>query len=618
MRCGYGAKPETTVVLDLPWDILRSLLELLAPQHLLALCLVNKAFRAIAEPYLYAQVEWSWEWEWKPVATPPIIPLLRTIIRRPELGSHVRALICHGASFYGPPFSGKLPPNIPVDESFIDQAKSVVGKVRVSFGDLWLQRLRSGTMDAYITLLLTQLPHLTQLHMHPSFTKESQLFGMMLRSSLVNASNQSMFPFLQRLQNIIFIHKVDHVQGTRNRIINNTSDVLPLFYLTSLEKMSASVSNPEAFVWPYDMPPDASALTSLDLSTIREGCLGHILKATTSLTSLRWKWLYDPNTQDEYNTPTINLEKIFEDISHTRSTLAELRIEAENYPALGEGDLRSLRLHGSCGPLTAFDRLKVLEAPQLFLLGFTEHRTEQLANVLPRNIQHLAISDDLTLLDEMEGYDRDLLNAIRVWLETSKPCMPQLCSIRLVLRESDMEWGPSMRLELKELCIAAGMELDVCLPPLGAQGNWLSGKTPLPLLSDSHHVLPLDTAEGATRGNGHWREGLGDQTSSASLLCRTVPELLAGASREPQPTTGPRGHQSDVAVLEQTREALHVTARFGDCRQPTASGLNFANTDVASSSEPVSRAPLEQPALSSTKSIMVNASSSLQSGQASM
>ncbi|KAJ6439022.1 GTPase activating protein [Purpureocillium lavendulum] len=231
-------------------------------------------------------------------------------------------------------YDGKLPPKIPVDESFIDQAKSAVGELHVSFGDLWLKGLRSGTMDA--------------------FTKESQLFGMILRSRLANAPDQSTKPFFQCLRDIIFIHKVDNVQGVHNKIINNTSDVLPLFYCSSLEQISVSIT-----------------LTSLSLGTIREGCLGHVLKTTKSLTSLRWKWLFDPNTQDEYNTPVINFEK-------------------------------------------------ALEAPQVFLLG---------------NIQYLAISDDLTLLDEMEGYDRDLLNAMRV-----------------------------MRLELKDLCIAAGVELDIFKP----------------------------------------------------------------------------------------------------------------------------------------------------------
>ena len=183
-------------------------------------------------------------------------------------------------------------------------------------------------MDAFIAVLLSQLSSLTSLRLSPNFAKESQIVGMVLRSALCESVNRGL-PTFQRLRDVSFNLRF-HVHQIK-KTVRNTADVLPFFYLPTVQRISASIDNPVAFAWPAKHAPTPSRLTSLDLTFIREGRLSQILSTTTRLKTLRWEGYYLDKIADPFVKPIIDLYLIIKTMSHVRDTLTDLAISAVCY-----------------------------------------------------------------------------------------------------------------------------------------------------------------------------------------------------------------------------------------------------------------------------------------------
>ncbi|KAL6230226.1 hypothetical protein BDW75DRAFT_76878 [Aspergillus navahoensis] len=137
-------------------------------------------------------------------------------------------------------------------------------------------------------LLLSQLPNLRSLCMQPNFTRKSHLVGMVIRSALCDEGR----PFRTRFEHLRKVYAVYPRLGIYIRRVTdarNTTDVLPFFYLPSIEYLTTSIDNPPtALDWPARHPPNALKLQSLDVSMIREGHLRELLLVTSRLQQLKW------------------------------------------------------------------------------------------------------------------------------------------------------------------------------------------------------------------------------------------------------------------------------------------------------------------------------------------
>ena len=63
-------------------------------------------------------------------------------------------------------------------------AVSLVEETCLPFRDQWIKELRRGTLDAYMALLLSRLPHLQLLCLSNPFFQESSLIGLVIQSIL--------------------------------------------------------------------------------------------------------------------------------------------------------------------------------------------------------------------------------------------------------------------------------------------------------------------------------------------------------------------------------------------------------------------------------------------------
>jgi hypothetical protein len=280
------------------------LFKLLSSAELRALCLVNRHLRASAEPFLYSEIQWTWlETDPHP---PPITQLLRTILCRPELAASITSVHLDGYTFKRHEFRFRVP-TIPVSGTELDESITFIRGTRVLYSDRWIQELRNGTTDAVVALLLAQLPNLRCLRLENDFTRCSALLGMVLRSSICEPVDYGL-PDFQHLRDVSFFGP-DGEDQARDKSVRKTADILPLFYLPSVQCMSVSIENTLAFCWPAAHLPTPSTLTSLDLTSVREAYLAELLSVTQNLESLRWAWYYDFGVDDQFTTPIIDLDQ---------------------------------------------------------------------------------------------------------------------------------------------------------------------------------------------------------------------------------------------------------------------------------------------------------------------
>ncbi len=169
-------------LLECNGDVLRLILESLAPADLRSVCLVHRCLRSLAEPLLYCTVELAFTGKQGHIQPQSITAFVRTLLSRPELAAHIRTLSCRdGTSQPRCMWLGKAP-KLSVSDMDLRVAVSFVEGTRLSYRDRWIEELHRGTLDAFVALLLSRLPRLRRLYLEAPFSMEIQLTGLVVRS----------------------------------------------------------------------------------------------------------------------------------------------------------------------------------------------------------------------------------------------------------------------------------------------------------------------------------------------------------------------------------------------------------------------------------------------------
>ncbi|PGH17918.1 hypothetical protein AJ79_00817 [Helicocarpus griseus UAMH5409] len=448
-------------LLNIPEDVLRLILASLSSANLWAVCLTHTALRTLAEPFLYSHIQWIWDRS----HNPPIVPFLRTILRRPELALRVKSLILEGNTLGSSAYHKNRHKytKFPVNETDLDELIKCIKGMNVPYSALWIHEIRAGTMDAFVALLLFQLPRLKRLQLSESFTNQSRLIGMVLRTRLCDEPKDSYTPSFDQLQDVSSLYFDPGFYIRHYTAARNTADVLPFFYLPSVERITAAIDNPTVFAWPAAHAPNPSRLASLDLAMIREGNLGHVLSVAKELKTLRWEWFYREDLQSGLVTDIIDLDQIAADLSHVRETLTDLTIEAESGTL--ESDLQPhVRIKGKFRAFSDLNALKRLKVPLPLLMGLSpfESKANCLAETLPKGMESLTITDDLYLQERYEWEDFHLFEILQIWLQDWKISTPHLQEFHLYLKLMACgEWGPEMRERLKNLGVQVGIHVKI-------------------------------------------------------------------------------------------------------------------------------------------------------------
>ncbi|KAH6856552.1 hypothetical protein B0I37DRAFT_78412 [Chaetomium sp. MPI-CAGE-AT-0009] len=427
----------TTHLLDCNEDVLRLILGYLSQDDLRKVCLVHSQLRHLAEAPLYSRIELLYDQE-KYSAWHPITSLIRTILRRPDLASRIRTLSCTR----GRTQRGVL--NVPVCQEYLREALSFVERTRlVRYRDAWMEELREGTMDAHLAILLSQLPRLQYLRLSDKFYQKSDLIGLVLRSMFCDSHSEWPIPgfrstSLHQLHTVALEWYPSRHLSSKAR---NTERALAFFYLPSIKDMSVLIGD----------PPE-------------ESHLGQVLAAAPRLHSLHWHWHFDPDYEDQFNSPTVNLDLLMPALAPLKDTLTTLTISALCLYTRQSYIPFPLRVQGSMLPLADFEQLKTLTIPLVFFTGFPLPVQHTLGDCLPRNLEELTLTDELYAdIDTEEPWDKTGHTvAISTWLADVRASTPRLRRLSLVLRGEDDEVCSEeleVRNEIRELARGAGIEL---------------------------------------------------------------------------------------------------------------------------------------------------------------
>lgn len=451
---------------EFPTEILNQIFGHLACADLAALCRVHPEFRHIAEALLYNSIELSWTKK----KNPPVVPLLRSILSRPQLASHVRHLKLVGSDFYltspsTPRDLRYLPLKVaiaPDEQTFLTNA---IGGLPLDYVSSWAEELRVGAVDALVALLLKSVPNLRSLCMESNFTREARFVGNLFRSALCDPSCADL-PNFGDLRDVVF-----RSWHTEYRWIyfphGNTNDVLPFFYLPAARSLDLFIDTPPSgiFDWPAKSP-DLSNLTSLSLWMLRESSLGKILSATPCLKSLRWEWHYGTSYSSLPWGQTIDLDHVASALDHVRDTLESLHIKAwADYGAPSNIELDPLEIQGTLRPVATFPKVRHLEAPWAFVVGFTPDTTLRLEDIIPSSVESLVLEASLMAIDAWEWEDYEMIELFPQFFESRRAAGRQLRELEMVVPVggASTEWGKRSIAppRLAEICSTYSVELKI-------------------------------------------------------------------------------------------------------------------------------------------------------------
>ncbi|KAL1864951.1 hypothetical protein VTK73DRAFT_5580 [Phialemonium thermophilum] len=432
-------------LLACPDEVLLLIIRQLTPHDLSTICRVSKELRRVAEPSLYAEIRLDWD----PSLRHPIGPLLRTVVHRPELARATHRVIL-SKSFEWSSYRAQTL-KILVSTVDLEAPVSFVASAPVSHRNVWLEALRDGAVDAFVAVFLCHTPNLTHLVIEGEYFRESRFLGFVLRSAIGRSPESGLRVGFEHLESVKLEPSYDIYRAR-----NNTADVLPVFYLPSIRHIYAAIDNPASFAWPLSgEPPSPPHLQSLDLRYIREPFLGPLLSVAAHLRSLHWQWLYTPDIQDEFHTPSIDLTQVAAALLNVGDILEDLTLTAIGDTG-GDPDYPTLTMRGSLRPLSRFGRLKRLAVPFALLMGFVRDFSQRLQDFLPSSLEYLCITDHLYVYDQYEWEDDDILFFIQPWLETYQASTPHLRGVTLFFVELS-GYNQNCKNEFLRLCARVGV-----------------------------------------------------------------------------------------------------------------------------------------------------------------
>ncbi|KAK4442625.1 hypothetical protein QBC34DRAFT_480019 [Podospora aff. communis PSN243] len=425
---------------SLPMEMLWQIFSSVPSTDLCALARSNRYCSTAAQSMLYTSIDLRLEkvklrGEETRTDAPQIAPLLSTLLRRLDLAAQVGEFKDHLTQFIAYIDTMELPNN-----------------------HEWIEALKQGSMDAVITLLVSRLPNLSLIHLASGAAEESRFLGEMFASALCGQPTGNL-PTFPRLRSLTFI---PISSGRGRRLSRNTKDVLAFLYLPGLEHLHTRIESPLCFSWPSDgVAPPACNLTSMKLTGIREGPLGHLLRATKYLETLEWESLYDPHANSTHDgTTSVYLNQFMTDLSHVKTTLRSLRISI---------DWRSdhfymwptLIIQGSLDGLRDFEQLTHLEVPMVFLVGIAHGSRpgDRLETGLPVGLESLIINDDGSRYNNYDWPDLCILPMVTSWLARWRTWTPLLRKSTWQIFNDD--WASAEVRQLRDAHLSAGLAVEI-------------------------------------------------------------------------------------------------------------------------------------------------------------
>ncbi|KAI5458614.1 hypothetical protein BGZ63DRAFT_407012 [Mariannaea sp. PMI_226] len=394
-----------------PEEIQDSILEMLLKADLLSMSLVDSHWHFLVERILFSDVELRWN-KWH---IPPITLLCRSLIERPSLSDYVRRLHLRGVRFDGGQYSPNYLPKFSADAQHIGPLLDAIDRIEGpwEYAEFWKRKLRAGTMDAFVALLVSLLPNLNSLTLNGYFTINNKFLGDMFRLALCHKDKlKCNLPQFQNLHHVDFF---DWGYKFRPTGLRSPEDAIPLFYLPAIRRLELMIDNPVKVDWVNPGMPTHTPLQSLYLMGLREAYLPALFSKLKGIREVKWSWSHRGPLDTEVSDRVIDLDKIAEATHHVRDSLTDLIIHASAMRLMNP-----LKQTGSLNGFTHLAKLERLEIPWVFLMGFSPSSKSHLGDAIPQSTKCLILTDHLFENETREWETNSITHELKMELHKRK------------------------------------------------------------------------------------------------------------------------------------------------------------------------------------------------------
>ncbi|KAI6345082.1 hypothetical protein MCOR25_011057 [Pyricularia grisea] len=484
---------------DLPDELVLDIASRCSHADLLSLARVNTRMHKIASSLIYAHVHFGWNFKksessrnayfgrdfekLETTGPPHAISLLGAFLRKPHLGLHVQRLELLGSRFNyqsshafilnhdkeqlkSLSYQKLMPPTLWWDgaEETLRSAISLVAELDLPYSELWAEKLREGTMDAIVALILTRLPNLRSLIVQRDFTKEKTCVTAVLRT--ITLEKLDWLPQFIHLREVSMRFDMDDCVYRDA----NTQDLLPLFYLPAIEALDLDLDDPMQWSWPTPTPPDASSLKSLTLHNVREHGLNFILATTQNLEKLEWVASHSQMSiikqeVDATTSKMMDLDIVTGALLPLRNTLVNLTLGLRTDHPFGD-DYFYLDFHGSLAGIAQLEQVERFEVELAYLASnaLFDNRFP-IWERLPRNLRILVFRKHPLIFSVADDQEEELGTSIlfrnmREWMHKWRGETPRLERIEVLTLPGDYwSWGRQFFRDLFAEDAMAGIEM---------------------------------------------------------------------------------------------------------------------------------------------------------------
>lgn len=437
-----------------PLEVWQLILGNLSSLDVARVALVNRTAHGIAQALLFSNIELKW----KPSGPPShIITLIRLLLQRPDLASRNKRLVLTGSSFDIQDSAKTLP--VP-DDGFQDLAEVVIS-LQSTFTVDWVARLRFGKVDAFVTLLLAQLPNIAHLKLTYQFARGTALMAKLFcwrytHSSLKNGP--VLFSQLTRVELQPFPQHHSPWEG------GDMDQAFSVFYLPALQHFEAEIFTPYRPAWPLRTPPKPRSLQSLKLIVGSNSVVNHVLAKATRLDSLDWQFPFNDKQHVTTGVQYLELQVIGVTLQPVANTLTSLALSKYDYgkpTSYVFGRIARNIIFGELN-LRSFVCLRELDVGFPFLIGLSQdsYRTP-LQERLPATLEHLGVIDDHGNTNCVKWNSHEEFDILKAWWADLKAYTPLFVSFKLRLKWTRSKWLRQERIALWELGRIHGIKVVV-------------------------------------------------------------------------------------------------------------------------------------------------------------
>lgn len=439
-------------VSDLPTDVFSIILEYLGRHHYLDVIRVSKSFYQEGLPFLYRDIKF--EATKSRNCARRLAFLLRTLLERPQLSSHVRIFKLRGPL----PFWTKYNP-WPEDAqkagpasvnlwglkgcTTLSKAQKVFASNQIySFVDESMHKeqdqFKNRSKDALATLVLTRFAQLKTLDLGDGFLMHSLFLPQILKRA------DRLFP---KLEHVVLGDKRFDPENSVSYI--DLDLIRPIFYSDTVQKFEYLMTQPWQLTWNRPAAPRSESLTMLRLfrTNITRGTLAQLLHATPNLKRLHYEQeiLFNANTPTAPPlSPYLNLDGLNIALSNLKNTLEECKLTLSLAPGSlspAEIKLQGLQfpaMQGTLAVLKEMRHLVTVDIPMVMFLGWAPDFAASLSEVLPWGLRHLTLRDDFILHSPWATgpFVARKMGRVAEYLEKRGVHAPQLGDFRIRIKNS--------------------------------------------------------------------------------------------------------------------------------------------------------------------------------------